>query len=153
MNQNHKTKTIKRKALLILLLAVILLTALILLRSRIGSDGVDSLEGRQAFLHDLGWEVDPGSEDLRTVELPKKLEGMLLKYNELQLTQGYDLSGHLGESCRQYTYLVLNHPLKDQTVLATIYVQGNQVIAGDIHSTALNGFLQGLKTAPETKQE
>ena len=109
------------------------------------------MEGRQAFLQDLGWEIDPESEDLRTVQLPQTLEGMLLKYNELQLTQGYDLSKHLGETCRQYSYRVLNYPDPEQTVLATLYVQGDRVIAGDIHSTALNGFLQGLKN-PETNE-
>lgn len=145
MNQNHKTKSNKRKVLKILLMAALILIGLILLRCCAGSDGVGSVEGRQAFLRELGWEIDPDSEDLRTVQLPKTLEGMLLEYNELQLSQGYDLNKHLGENCRQYSYLVLNHPEKDQTVLATLYIQGDKVIAGDIHSTALNGFLQGLK--------
>lgn len=145
MNQNHKTGSGRKKTLRIVLAGAILLAALILLRSCSASDGVNSLEGRQAFLRAFGWEIDPASEDLRTVQLPQKLEGPLLKYNELQLDQGYDLSSHLGESCLQYSYLVLNHPDKAQTVLATLYIQGNEIIAADIHSTALNGFLQGLK--------
>ncbi len=145
MNQNQTKNTNKRKALKLLLAAAFLLTALILLRSCTTSQGADSLEGRQAFLLECGWEVDPESEDQRTVQLPQALEGMLLKYNELQLSQGYDLSKHLGESCQQYTYLVLNYPDEGQTVLATLYVQGGKIIAGDIHSTQLNGFLQGLK--------
>ena len=145
MNQKQANTSNKRKALKILLAAVILLAALILLRACFASDKADSLEGRQAFLQNLGWEIDPESEDLRTVQLPQALEGMLLKYNELQLSQGYDLSKHLGETCRQYSYRVLNYPDPEQTVLATLYVQGDRVIAGDIHSTELNGFLQGLK--------
>ena len=116
MNQNQKSKANKRKALKILLAAAILLTTLILLRSCGGTDGADSPEGRQTFLRQLGWEIDPESEDMRTVQLPNKLEGMLQKYNELQLKQGYDLNKHLGESCKQYSYLVLNHPVRDQTV-------------------------------------
>ena len=151
MNQKQANTSNKRKALKILFAAAILLAALILLRACFASDRADSLEGRQAFLQNLGWEIDPESEDLRTVQLPQTLEGMLLKYNELQLTQGYDLTKHLGESCRQYSYRVLNYPDPDQTVLATLYVQGDKVIAGDIHSTALNGFLQGLKN-PETNE-
>ena len=106
-------------------------------------------EGRAAFLQQFGWEIDPASEDVRTVQLPKVLEGMLLNYNEVQRKQGYDLTGHLGESCQQFTYRVLNYPDKEQTVLATLYIQGDRVIAGDIHSTALNGFLQGLKLEKE----
>ena len=145
MNPKQEQTSNKAKALKILLAAVVLLCALILLRSCTASDGADSLEGRQAFLLKQGWEIDPESEDLRTVQLPQSLEGMLLRYNELQLSQGYDLSRHLGESCRQYSYLVLNYPDKSQTVLATLYVQGNRVIAGDIHSTGLNGFMEALK--------
>jgi hypothetical protein len=145
MNPDKTNASNKRKALKILLAAAILLVALILLRSCSSSDGADSIEGRQAFLLELGWEIDPASEDVRTVQLPQELEGMLLKYNELQLSQGYDLSKHLGQSCRQYSYRVLNYPDQDRTVLATLYVQGEKVIAGDIHSTELNGFLQGLK--------
>ena len=69
------------------------------------------------------------------------------------MEQGYDLSRHLGEQCQQYSYLITNYPDESQTVLATIYVQGSRIIAGDIHSTALNGFLQGLKAAPQGKLE
>ena len=63
----------------------------------------------------------------------------------MQLAQGYDLNRHLGEQCQQYTYLLNNYPDDSQTVLVTLYIQGRRVIAGDIHSTALNGFMHGLK--------
>ena len=151
MNQKGTIRKNRKKALRIVLLAAVLLTALILLRAREKTDGVSTPEGRQAFLQQFGWEIDLSSEDQRSVQLPQILEGMLLRYNELQLKQGYDLTEHLGEVCQQFTYRVLNHPDKDQTVLATLYIQGDRVIAGDIHSTALNGFLQGLQN--ETARE
>lgn len=151
MNQKGTISKNRKKALRIVLVAALILTVLILLRGREKTDGVSTPEGRQAFLQQFGWEIDLSSEDQRTVQLPQVLEGMLLRYNELQLKQGYDLTAHLGETCQQYTYRVLNHPDKDQTVLATLYIQGDRVIAGDIHSTALNGFLQGLQK--ETVQE
>ena len=143
----------RKKALRIVLVAAILLTALILFRGNKTSDGVSTSEGRAAFLQQFGWEIDPASEDVRTVQLPQVLEGMLLRYNEVQLKQGYDLTGHLGETCQQFTYRVLNYPDKEQTVLATLYIQGDRVIAGDIHSTALNGFLQGFKPEQDQAKE
>ena len=149
MKQKTGIGSNRKKALRIVLAAAILLTALILLRGNKASDGVSTPEDRAAFLQQFGWEIDPTSEDVRTVQLPKVLEGMLLNYNEVQRKQGYDLTGHLGESCQQFTYRVLNYPDKEQTVLATLYIQGDRVIAGDIHSTALNGFLQGLKLEQE----
>lgn len=153
MKQKTGISKNRKKALRIVLVAAILLTALILFRESKGGDGVSTAEGRAAFLQQFGWEIDPASEDVRTVQLPQVLEGMLLRYNEVQLKQGYDLTGHLGESCQQFTYRVLNYPDKEQTVLATLYVQGDKVIAGDIHSTALNGFLQGLKSEQVPEQE
>lgn len=140
-----KGKFTRKKALAIVILAAAVLLVLILLRSCNQADDVSTLEGRQAFLLDLGWEIDTQSEDMRTVQLPDTLDGMLVEYNEMQLEQGYDLSRHLGEQCQQYSYVVTNYPDNGQTVLATLYVQGRRVIAGDIHSTALNGFLHGLK--------
>ncbi len=145
MNSNPKTGSYKRKALRIVFVVAVLLVALILLRACSGGKSVSTVEGRQAFLQDLGWEIDLESEDVRTVQFPDKLDGMLAEYNALQQTQGYDLSPYLGGTCQQYSYRVLNHPDQSQTVLATLYVQGDKIIAGDIHSTAMNGFLQGLK--------
>lgn len=153
MKQKTGISKNRKKALRIVLVAAILLIALILFRGNKSGDGVSNTEGRAAFLQQFGWEIDPASEDERTVQLPQVLEGMLLRYNEVQLKQGYDLTGHLGESCQQFTYRVLNYPDKDQTVLATLYIQGDKVIAGDIHSTALNGFLQGLRSEPAPEQE
>ena len=144
MKQKHNTFT-KKKALTIVFLAAAVLVTLILLKSCGTGDDVSTPEGREAFLNGLGWEIDTESEDRRKVQLPMELEGMLADYNEMQLQQGYDLSRHLGETCMQYSYVVTNYPDKSQTVLATLYVQGQRVIAGDIHSTAMNGFLHGLK--------
>ena len=69
----------RKKALRIVLVAAILLTALILFRGNKTSDGVSTSEGRAAFLQQFGWEIDPASEDVRTVQLPQVLEGMLLR--------------------------------------------------------------------------
>ena len=65
--------------------------------------------------------------------------------NRMQQAQGYDLSNHLGERCSQYSYQLTNYADSDGTVIITIYVQENEVIAGDIHTTAVNGFMHGLK--------
>ena len=116
MKQNKTLSKNRKKALRIVLAAAIALTALILLRGNGKSDGVSTPEGRQAFLQQYGWEIDMSTEDLRTVQLPQVLEGAFLRYNEIQQEQGYDLSAHLGESCQQFTYRVLNYPDKDQTV-------------------------------------
>lgn len=136
----------KKKALTLVLIVAAVLVLLIVLRSCVQNrEDLSSREGRTAFLSALGWQIDPDTEEYKRVLIPERLEGALGDYNEMQKKQGYDLMGHLGERCEQYTYQITNYPDSDQTVLVTLYVQGRRLIAGDIHSTALNGFMHGLK--------
>jgi len=133
-------------------LALILICALALLlfftaRSVFNTGDLPDLnttEGREAYLKSLGWEIDPDSESFRTVIVPQKLEGIMAQYNKIQLKQGFDLSAHLGRSCRQYSYEVTNYPGGEGRIIASLYIRDGQVIAGDIHSTAVNGFMHGL---------
>ncbi len=106
---------------------------------------LNTIEGREAYLKALGWEIDRESESFRSVVVPQKLEGIMEQYNKIQLKQGLDLSKHLGESCRQYCYDVTNYPGGEGKVIVSLYLQNGQVIAGDVHSTAVNGFMHGLK--------
>ena len=72
-------------------------------------------------------------------------------YNKMQLKQGFDLSKHPGESCEQYIYTLTNYPTKDEVVLVTLYLQGKDLIAADIHSTAMNGFMHGIKKSSNSE--
>ena len=138
----------RRKALIILIAAAILLLLLITAHSVFvprQSFDLTGLAGRQAYLRSLGWEIDPDTEAFRTVLVPDQLEGIMAQYNKLQLQQGYDLSRHLGESCLQYTYEITNYADSDGKVIVSLYLQDGEIIAADIHSTALNGFMHGLK--------
>ena len=141
----------RKKALLIVFISAALLLVFIFLRFS-GAEDIDlrTTEGRKMFLQDLGWEIDVDSESHKSVLIPKELSGLLIDYNNMQLKQGYDLSKHCGESCEQYIYNLTNYPAKDETVLVTLYIQGRELIAADIHSTAMNGFMHGIiKTNPK----
>ena len=147
MVQKSKTFT-RKKALAILIAGAVILLLLITAHSvfvpRQDYD-LTTLAGRQAYLRSLGWEIDPETEAFRTVLVPEQLEGIMAQYNKLQLRQGYDLSLHAGESCLQYSYEVTNYADADGKVIVSLYLQDGQIIAADIHSTALNGFMHGLK--------
>ena len=138
---------------LLLLLAAALALALLCRGCGEKGDDLRTLPGRQAALRAYGWEIDPESEEHRSVRIPESLEGVLRDYNELQLEQGFDLSKHLGETCEQYSYTVTNYPDPDCTVLVTLYLRGRELIAGDVHSTALNGFMTGLQRGGEMKTD
>lgn len=135
----------RKRALTLVLFCAAALLLLILLRWHFNSgDDLSTPEGRERFLADLGWEIDLGSEERKNVIIPDQLDGVLLEYNRMQLEQGCDLNRHLGERCEQYTYTLTNYPNQSQTVLVTLYVQGRELIAGDIHTTSINGFMHGI---------
>ena len=144
----QKTHGSTRKKLLTLLLIGSILLLLFGTARSVFDDGgapdLNTTEGRAAYLKTLGWEVDPETESFRTVVVPKKLDGIMAQYNKLQLKQGYDLNSHLGESCRQYCYDITNYPGGQGKVVVSLYLQNGQIIAGDVHSTAVNGFMHGL---------
>lgn len=141
-------KTSRRKALLTVLICGAIIFLLIMARSIFlpGTEfDLSTSEGREAYLNSLGWEIKPDSESFRTVIVPDKLDGIMAQYNRMQQAQGYDLSMHLGESCSQYSYELTNYTDSDGTVIVTLYVQDGKLIAADIHTTAVNGFMHGLK--------
>ena len=143
-----RKKMTKKKALAIILAVAAVLLVLIALRSvKPGEPSYDlsTLEGREAFLLDMGWQIDKDSEAFRSVTVPDKLEGIMLQYNKMQQAQGYDLSAHLGERCQQYTYTLTNYADSDGAVLVTLYIQDKTLIAADIHTSSSNGFMHGLK--------
>lgn len=136
----------KKKALAVVLLCAAALLGLILLCMLLsGENDLRRPEGRQHYLEKLGWEIDPDSEAHRSILLPERLDGALAEYDRLQREQGFDLSRHLGERCEQYTYTLLNYPDDTQTAMVTLYLQGRRLIAADIHSVALDGFMHGLR--------
>lgn len=146
-------KFTRKKALFTLFVAAAVIVLLIFTRSLFfpGTEyDMDTIDGREAYLNSLGWEIDRDSESFRTVVVPDVLEGIMLQYNRMQLAQGYDLNNHLGESCRQYSYELTNYTDSDGTVLVTLYVQDGELIAADIHNTAVNGFMHGLKRNTDT---
>lgn len=143
----------RKKLLTILLIVGILLLLFFTAKGVFVKDeapDLNTIEGREAYLNALGWEIDRESESFRSVVVPQKLEGIMAQYNKIQLKQGLDLNKHLGESCRQYCYDVTNYPGGEGKVIVSLYLQNGQVIAGDVHSTAVNGFMHGLNRSEAT---
>lgn len=135
----------RKKALLTVLGAALLLAALMLLKWRADTAAnLSTAEGREKFLHSLGWEADISSEEYRSVIIPETLDGVMEEYARMQLEQGFDLAAHCGERCEQYSYLLTNYPDCGGDVIITLYIRHGKLIAGDIHTAALDGFIHGI---------
>ena len=145
-------KLTKRRAVALLLLLGVILSAAVVLCSaprNLFSTGdmldVSQLKGREKYLASCGWEIDPDSEEERCVLLPRSFEGAVGEYTEMQTRQGYDFASYAGLECRQFTYTVTNYDGSAGTVYATLYVKGTRVIGGDIHSAEIGGFMHGIR--------
>ena len=140
----------RKKAAAAVILMGAVMAALILLVGRAPEEPKAPLpqltcnEERVAYLQSLGWEVEP--EPIETLQflLPAKLEEPYLSYNELQLTQGFDLSDCCGKQVSRYTYAVTNYPGQAEGVQANLYVCEDQPAAGDICSPGSHGFQESL---------
>lgn len=145
-----KKRFFTKKSALAVLLCVVLLLGFLLFRWHANTrTDLSTPEGRELFLSEQGWEIDLNTEEHRTVIIPDILEGVMEEYNQMQLKQDFDLSRHLGEKCEQYTYELTNYTGYEGTVLITIYVQGREIIAGDVHTTSIDGFMHGIKRTAE----
>lgn len=142
----------KKTALLVILSVAAILCALILgIRGSGGSPSqaddmsVKTNTDRIKFLQNLGWETEETPIEEKIVVIPKAFSAVYERYNQLQLSQGYDLSDYRGMEVTIYTYKVTNYANYNGNVVAELYVAGNRVVGGDIHSLSLDGFMHGLK--------
>ena len=129
---------------------------------------VDTNDARVKFLADLGWEVTASPTESMQVRIPKESTEVFDRYNNLQKSQGYDLSSYAGKNVMRYVYEVRNFSGATQPVYATLLVYKDQIIGGDVTDTSAKGQIRGFKkpedatasttapaetTAPETTGE
>ena len=108
----------------------------------------DSNDARVKFLADLGWEITASPTESMQVRIPKESTEVFDRYNQLQKSQGYDLSKYAGKTVMRYVYKINNYPGATEPVYATLLVHKDQVIGGDITDTAPGGKIQGFVKNP-----
>ncbi len=102
---------------------------------------------RIAFLKNFSYDVDEEPIEIKEIIIPSEFNDTYTRYNEIQLSQGFDLEKYKGESAKLYTYAIKNYPgvknSKD-VIRANILVIDGTVIGGDICSIELNGFMHAF---------
>ena len=109
-------------------------------------------DARVKFLKDFGWDVANSPVESSQVRIPDQASEVFDRYNQLQKSQGYDLSKLAGKNAMRYVYKVNNYPGATEPVYATILVYKNQIVGGDVTDTAAKGKVQGFKM-PQGIQE
>ena len=118
-----------------------------------GAPAVTNNDARVGFLKNFGWEVTNSPTESSQVRIPENTSEVFERYNELQKSQGYDLSRYAGKNVMRYVYKVNNYPNATEPVYATVLVYKNQVIGGDITDTSAGGKVQGFKKNQEKKPD
>ena len=138
-------KVPKRRILLVvlLLLAAAVVLALCLGGAKHGGEKPQRTdakggtnEARIAFLAEYGWEVSAEPVQTQQVRVPEEPGEVFLRYNELQVSQGYDLLQYSGQELTRYVYQVTNYPDSSGTYYATLLVKDGQIVGADIASSA-----------------
>lgn len=146
------TAKVDKRKLLIAAAAVV--AAIVLLLSLAGrseptavstpANAADTNDARVKFLTDLGWDVTASPTESMQVKIPKEPDDVFSRYNDLQKSQGYDLSKYAEKNVMRYVYQINNYPGATQPVYATLLVYKDRIIGGDVTDTAPGGRVQGF---------
>jgi len=155
----YTVKFEKKKAVFAVVMAALVLIGIILLlgasdhgsKEDISTRPIKSVtdvrneKHRVAYLAQYGWSVESPAMSEAEVVIPRTFSAVLEAYNDLQKSQGFDLSEYCGTKVTMYTYRVKNEEFAGDEVLAILYVSNGCVVGGDVHSTAMDGFMYGIK--------
>lgn len=141
----------------VILLAAILL--IILLATAGGSDAPadnapigETNDDRVAYLATFGWSVNAEPTQTQKVKIPDTAENKVFaRYNDLQKSQGFDLTDYAGKEVMRYVYEILNYPDATAPVYASVLVCDGRVIGGDITNSAPDGVIHGF-SMPQKEQ-
>ena len=139
---------LKKIALILGAIAAAIIAVLVLFGgsdTQTTSAQVSDNTARVKFLKDFGWEVANTPTESGQVRIPSESTEVFDRYNQLQKSQGYDLTKYAGKNVMRYVYKVTNFPGATDPVYATILVYKNEIIGGDITDTSSKGKVQGFK--------
>lgn len=138
-----------------LLAAIFLVAAAVLLIVLLASGGGESTpsspmgdtnDSRVAYLATFGWSVNAQPTQTQQVKIPETADNRVFsRYNDLQLSQGFDLTEYAGKEITRYVYEILNYPDATAPVYASVLVYEGRIIGGDITNSAHDGIIHGFQ--------
>lgn len=108
---------------------------------------VSTAEERMLFFSQFGFTVKEEPAEVKEIVIPAEFDEVYSKYNELQKEQGFDLTEFAGARVKHWSYEITNYEgyeNREGVIRGNILVYNNTVIACDISSTEMNGFMKGL---------
>lgn len=131
-----------------------LVFAILILAVTFGVFSVDSSTNKMIveYVGNLGWRVNPSPVQISHLTIPSEFDAVFETYNALQKKSGFDLLPFRGKRVSRYTYELQNHiHSEDSRVFLGIIVYESRIIAGEISSTDINGFMHGITEVSNIK--
>lgn len=105
------------------------------------------------YAKNMGWEVLPSPAEISHFKIPDEFDTVYETYNAVQKKSGFDLEEFRGKAVTRYTYQLQNHEMSgNMRVFLGIIVYESRIIAADIYSTDMEGFLHGICETSKIKQ-
>lgn len=102
-------------------------------------------ESRVEYLASAGYTVSQEPVRTQEVQIPREFSEVYQQYNQLQMSQGFDLTKYQGKRIMQYVYIIENWPEENsEPVYATLLIYKNKLIGADIARGGEDGFLRPL---------
>lgn len=105
--------------------------------------GMKTNEDRVAFIEGFGIKVNNTPIREESFTMPDDFDRVILGYNQIQKTQGLDLTKYERKRVTHYAYEVTNYD-SDGKVYVNLLVYRNRIIAADISSLDDGGFVSSL---------
>ena len=102
-----------------------------------------------AFLSGCGWEADPLSCQCAEVAVPEQFGEVYRQYNELQRSQGFDLTPYRGQKAVRFTFPLEDYPAPKEAgpVYANVLFVGDTIAAADICAVGARGFIRPVRSS------
>lgn len=99
---------------------------------------------RIEFFRQFGYEAKEDPVSVKEVVIPEEFDDTYNEYNELQKSQGLDLTDYKGVRVKSWCYEIINYPGYESsgTIRGNLLTYGGTVIACDISNVELGGFME-----------
>ena len=112
--------------------------------------GMKTNEDRVAFIESFGIKVNGEPTREETFTMPDNFDRVILGYNQIQKSQGLDLTKYERKRVTHYTYEVTNYDSNGK-VYVNLLVYRNRIVAADISSADDGGFILALTDIDQSK--
>lgn len=112
--------------------------------SSVNFSGIKTDEDRRAFIESFGYKVKSAEASSADFLLPENFDRVMLGYNEIQKTQGLDLSKYVKKKVTRYSYELESYEGYEGAVFANLFVYRGKVIGCDVSTADPSGFVKPM---------